>query len=189
MKYKLTIPNKEIKDYAFPELTIAGLIGQTIPQSHAHFIAFSEAIKSKSIDSVYDSLFNLFQVIGYPDRGRIDKCEDYYQRILQAFLLAVCPSVRVEERTSLGKSDVYADFGAWKVLFELKVLDGQKDTHMSDKRLAKSVMDAFDQVEGQYLAGLTPDVICIFVFNTTTRTLFARDTLHGLSLPYFKQYN
>ena len=187
-KCKLMIPNKEIKDYAFPELTIAGLINQSIPQCHSHFRAFSEAIKSKSIDSVYDSLFNLFQVIGYPDRGRIDKCEDYYQTILQAFFLAVCPSVRVEERTSLGKSDVYADFGDWKILFELKVLDGHKNTHHADSRLSKTVNDAFDQAERQYLTGLTPDVICIFVFNTTTRTLFARDTLENLSLPYFKQY-
>jgi hypothetical protein len=186
--FKLIIPNKEIKDYALPQLTIAGLIEKLIPQCHSRFRAFSDAIKSRSMDNVYDSLFNLFKVIGYPDRGRIDKCEDYYQRILQAFFLAVCPSVRVEERTSLGKSDVYADFGSWKVLFELKALVGDKDKHKNDEKLAKALSGAFDQAEEKYLCGLVPDFICICVFNTTTRTLFSRENLERLNLQYYMQY-
>jgi hypothetical protein len=189
-KFKLVIPNREIKEYAFPELALAGLIGKSISQCHPRFEQFFDAIKSKSIVEVYDSLFQLFQVIGFPARGKIDKFEDYYHRILQAFFLAVCPSVRFEERSTLGKSDLYADFGDCKILFEIKVLHGQKDLQGVDTmRLAKTVGDAMDQAQGQYLHGLVPDIICILVFNTATRTLFPRNLLEGLNLQYFKEYD
>jgi hypothetical protein len=186
--FKLKIPNKEIRYYAFPRLIISGLTCQSISQSHPRFSKFSQAIRSRDVNSIYDSLFELLQVIGYPDRGKIDRYEDYYQTILQAFFLAVYPSVRVEERTSLGKSDVFADFGTWKILFELKVLHGEKDLRKGDSRLEKIVYDAFQQAEGQYLS-LAPNVICIFVFNSSTRTLFARENLMDLSTSFFKQYS
>jgi hypothetical protein len=52
------------------------------------------------------------------------QCEDYYQRI--------------------------PDFGGLKILFEIKVLDGERDTCKSDNRLAKTVANAFDQAEKQF---------------------------------------
>jgi hypothetical protein len=70
------------------------------------------------------------------------------------------------------------------------VLHGQKDLQGVDTmRLAKTVGDAMDQAQGQYLHGLVPDIICILVFNTATRTLFPRNLLEGLNLQYFKEYD
>jgi hypothetical protein len=171
---KLCVPNKEIQDAAFSGLMIAGLTQLSSTQCHTRFDAFAKAVQSKDMNSVYDSVFELFQVIGYPDRGKIDKYEDYYQRILQAFFLAICPSVRIEERTSIGKSDVFADFGSWKILFELKVADGEK---MGNLKVDLIIADAFEQAKVQYAKGLVPDVICVLVFNTSTRTLFPRESL------------
>ena len=74
---------------------------------------------------------------------------------------------------------------AAKFYLKLKLLDGEKDTCKSDKRLAKTVANAFDQAEKQYLAGLKPDIICMFVFNAMTRTLFSRKiALHSINQQY-----
>jgi hypothetical protein len=146
-KCTLRFPNKEIRDHAMPNLLIAGLAKMSIKDCHAHFGTFAEAVRSRNLESIYDSILDLFQVIGFPDRGKIDKVEDYYQRILQAFFLAICPSVRTEERTSLGKSDLCADFASWKILFELKVLVGEKSVTEGHPELDGAIQGAFLQAK------------------------------------------
>jgi hypothetical protein len=178
------VPNKEIRDYAIPGLLISGLVKMPVSQCHAHFFTFSEAVQSRNLENMYDSIMDLFQVIGYPDRGKIDKCEDYYQRILQVFLLAICPSVRIEERTSLGKSDIFADFGSWKILFELKAFEGKKSILEGDSKLESLIGDAFLQMKEKYANGLLADIFCVLVFNTSTRTLFPRNTF---KVPFYAQ--
>eukprot|EP00475_Leptophrys_vorax_P039398 TRINITY_DN710_c0_g1_i9.p1 TRINITY_DN710_c0_g1~~TRINITY_DN710_c0_g1_i9.p1 ORF type:complete len:656 (-),score=153.26 TRINITY_DN710_c0_g1_i9:109-2076(-) len=179
----LRAPNKEIQNYALPCLMIAGLAKISVSKCHAHFETLAEAVRSRNIENIYDSIMDLFQVIGFPDRGKIDKVEDYYQRILQAFFLAICPSVRTEERTSLGKSDVVADFNSWKILFELKVLVGEKSVTQGHPELDGTIQGAFLQAKEKYQRGLLPDVICVLVFNTSTRTLFPRDSM---GVPFYE---
>ena len=133
---------------------------------------------------MYDSIMGLFQVIGFPDRGIIDKREDYCQRILQALFLAVCPTVRTEERTSIGKSDDLVEFPSRKVLLELKVIAGSKVIKDGHSRLDEVVQDALEQAEQRYATGLSPDVICALVFNTSTRTLFPREKR---KVPFWKR--
>ena len=185
-KCTLRIPNKEIRDHALPSLMIAGLAKISVSKCHAHFDTFAEAVRSRNLENIYDSIMDLFQVIGFPDRGIIDKVEDYYQRILQAFFLAICPSVRTEERTSLGKSDVFADFNSWKILFELKVLVGEKSVTEGHPELDGAIQGAFLQAKEKYERGLLPDVTCVLVFNTSTRTLFPRNSI---GVPFYEIIN
>ena len=177
----LFVPNEEIKNYALPHLIVRGLLRTEDVSSHPHIMALSSAIDARDVETLYGILFALFQVIGYPDRGKIDKCEDYYQSILQALFLPVSGSVRVEERTSMGKCDLLAGFRDWKLLLELKVLHGKKDVSVSHERLKQTIEEAFDQVEKQYAKGLCPDVVCILVFNTATRTLYSRELLGDIT--------
>jgi hypothetical protein len=182
----LRIPNKEIRDHAIPSLMIAGLAKISVTECHAHFKTFAEAVRSRNLEIMYDSIRDLFQVIGFPDRGRIDKVEDYYQRILQFFFLPICPSVRTEERTSIGKSDVFAEFNSWKILFELKVLVGKKSAIEGHLELDGAIEGAFLQAKEKYERGLNPDVICALVFNSSTRTLFPRNMIR---VPFYEILN
>jgi hypothetical protein len=161
---------------------IAGICGQSVLESHVYFQAFAEAAHERDICKIYDSIMDLFQVIGYPNRGNIDKYEDYYQRILQAFFLAICPTVQIETCTSVGNSDLLADFGSWKVLFELKVLKGERLVNEGNDNLDKVIQNALSQALGKYATGLNPDAMCVLVFNSSTRTLYPRNAIHT---PFF----
>jgi hypothetical protein len=130
---------------------------------------------------MYDSIMDLFQVIGYPDRGRIHKVEDYYQRILLVFFFQY---VLAFEQKRLGKSDVFVDFGLWKILFELKVLVGKNSVTEGDPKLMNGVIeDVFFQAKTKCEHGLLPDVIFVLIFNSSTRTLFPR---HSIEIPFYE---
>jgi hypothetical protein len=178
----LRIPNKEIGDHALPDLLISGLTKKSLNECHAHFQSFYDAVESRNIEDIYDSVMDLFQVIGYPDRGALAIHEDYYQRILQAFFLAVCPNVRIEDRTSLGRCDLFIESGSFKILFELKVIKRKFDEtqtrsaeyHKVDELVTETLLKA----KKKYSRGLLPDVICVLIFDASTRTLFPRNSLN-----------
>jgi hypothetical protein len=188
-EFLLHIPNKEIREHALTTLTASALLGikEDDLKGSQYFVAFRKAISLKDIPSLYQSIFDLFQIIGYPDRGTIDKKEDYYQRIMQAFFIAVCKDVHIEYRTSSGKCDLVVDFRdrKWKILFEFKLLHGGKDKNASHKDLESTIREAFNQVDNQYLIAINPDTVCILVFNSGTRTLFPISSLNGLQ--FFRQ--
>jgi hypothetical protein len=98
---------------------------------------------------------------------------------MQAFCIAVCKDVHIEHRTSSGKCDLVVDFRdrKWKILFEFKVLHETKDINATHKDLEFMIGEAFNQVDNRYLVVVNPDIVCILIFNTGTRTLFPIDSL------------
>jgi hypothetical protein len=156
-----------------------------VSQCRAHFSKFSEAVESKNLENMCDSIMDFFQFIGNLGRGKI-KCNEYYHRILRAFLLAICQNVRIEEEQLFSEqSDIFAYFGSWKILFDFKAFEGKKSNlESADSKLEKEIGDAFLQMKEKYANGLLADIFCVLVFNTFTRTLFSRSTF---KTPFYVQ--
>lgn len=91
-------------------------------------------------------------------------------------------------QTSSGRADIVVEHQNWKVLFELEKIAGSKDPNAGDSRLQGVVEAAMNQIGNQYATALQPNVVCVLVFNTATRTLFPRNVLENSNITYFKVY-